>query len=136
MRYDESEHERAVRLRNLNTPIGGLFAVQHPAPSVPSPASESAADALTHTRKGKDRRATQLHRVLSLIASRESGYTIDEIDAETNLGTGALCARVDDLRTMGWIDTSATIMRKTRRGRSAAVHFATPSGRAKLLVAA
>ena len=135
---DESELARwqeNARKRTAES-LPGLFEIQHPAPSQPSLASEQAADSLTHTRKGKERRATQLHRVLALIASRESGFTIDEIDAETNMGTGALCARVDDLRTMGWIDTSGTIMRKTRRGKNASVHFATPAGRRRLEAAA
>jgi hypothetical protein len=127
--FDESEH---MRTRPVSAPIGGLFEICHPAPSVPSPASESAADALTLTRRGKDRRALQLLHVLECIGSKEAGKTIDEIDLETGLGSGSVCARISDLRTMGYIDTSATIARKTRRGKNAAVNFITVKGRARL----
>lgn len=136
MRYDETEHERAVRLRHLRQPIGGLFEIQHDAPSAPSPASEAAADALTHTKRGKNTRAIQLLHVLACIASKEAGKTIDEIDLETGLGSGSICARISDLRAHGYIDTSATIFRKTRRGKNAAVNFATVKGRERLKVAA
>ena len=132
---DEAEEMRR-KTRPVMAPIGGLFEIQHPAPSQPAPASEAAADSLTMTRRGKDRRATQLLRVLALIGSRESGYTIDEIDYETGLGSGSICARIDDLRTMGYIDTSETIKRKTRRQFPASVQFITTKGRERLKVAA
>ena len=133
MRYDdEPEHERAMRLRRNAQPIGGLFEIQHPAPSAPTPASESAADALTFTRRGKDRRALQLLQVLECIGSKEAGKTIDELDAETGFGSGSVCARISDLRSAGYIDTSTTIFRKTRRGKNAAVNFITAKGRARL----
>lgn len=134
MAIDEAEEMRRRDLaRRRNTPeLGGLFEIQHPAPSVPSPASEHAADALTFTEKGRNRRAKQLLQVLEIIGSRESGYTGDEIDAALGLGSGSICARIDDLRGMGYIDTSETIKRKTRRQFPAAVQFITPKGRERL----
>jgi hypothetical protein len=134
--YDEAE-DMARRARERKAaPTTGLFEVRFPAPSGPAPASEAAADHLTMTRRGKDKRARQALRVLELIASRESGFTIDEIDSALNIGSGSACARIDDLRTMGYIDTSTTVFRKTRRGRNAAVQFATIKGRARLKEAA
>ena len=103
--------------------------IEWPAPSQPSATSEAAADAIT-TPTGKARREAKLVRLLQLIASRESGYTIDELDAETQLGTGTICPRIDELRLAGFIDTSETVTRPTRRKREAAVHFATIKGRA------
>ena len=133
---DEVEQANYAANQKKAAPIGGLFEIQFPAPSVPSSSSEAAADRLTHTQRGIYRRAKQLLRVLEVIASRESGYSLDELDGETSLGTGALCARIDDLRTAGLIDTSETIRRKTRRGVMAKVHFVTPAGRARLKAAA
>lgn len=133
---DEAEDMIRRAHEAKNAPLPGLFEIQHPAPSVPSAASEAAADHLTFSRRGKDKRALQSLRVLELIASRESGYTIDEIDQALNIGSGSVCARIDDLRSMGYIDTSTKVFRKTRRGRNAAVQFATVKGRERLKVAA
>ena len=135
---DESELARwqeNARKRTAES-LPGLFEIQHPAPSQPSPASEAVADALPMTRRGKDKRALQLLRVLECIAEKEAGKTIDEIDVELGIGSGSACARIDDLRVMGYIDTSTVIFRKTRRGRNAAVQFVTPKGRERLKAAA
>lgn len=106
-----------------------------PAPSVPSPNSEAAADKV-ETPAGRKRAAIARMRLLSIIASTERGATSDELDAITKMGSGTICPRIAELRAAGFIDTSETIDRPTRRGGSASVHFATAKGRARLVEAA
>lgn len=135
MRYDRTDETEAMIQRAnaaKSAPLPGLFEIQHPAPSQPAPASEHAADALTFTEKGRNRRAKQLLTILALIGSRDCGYTGDEIDAVTNAGSGSITARVDDLRTMQYIVTRHDISRKTRRGKPAAVQMITDKGRDRL----
>ena len=105
----------------------GLFAIQHPAPSAPRETSENAADAL-QTPSGRIKRETVARRILGLIASREAGYSSPEIE-EAGYYTGTVCARVDDLRFLGLIETSETIRRRSKRGHDASVHFVLAKGR-------
>ena len=118
---------------NYETPIGGLFDLCYPAPSVPVDTSEAAADALSFTPAGKARRRKAQLTVLAILASRD-GATIDEIDALTGYGTGTICPRVDELRTAEWIKTT-TETRRTRKGSNARVHVITALGRLKLAAA-
>ena len=135
MRYDENEYERAVRLRRLNQPIGGLFEIQHPAPSVSNASSEAAADRLQFTRAGRASRASQNLQLLRLICSRESGYTRDELDAVTGYGAPSICARVKfDLIPMYIVESTES--RKTRKGMNAKVLVATAFGRKRVAEAA
>ena len=129
--FDEAEE----LVRRANEEPFGLFAIQHPAPSVPSATSEAAADALTFTAEGKARRATQNMTILALLCSRESGYTRDELDAATNFGLGTICARVKwDLMPTYVAETDQT--RPTRRRKPATVLVITDAGRARLRAAA
>ena len=106
-----------------------------PAPSVPSPTSEAAADAF-ETPAGRQRAAIVRMRMLRIIGSSERGATSDELGATMQIGSGTVCPRVTELRAAGLIDTSEEIRRPTRTGKSAAVHFITPAGRQKLEAAA
>jgi hypothetical protein len=100
--------------------------IEYQAPSVPSPTSELASDRVM-TREGRKRRETRGQEILALIVDR-GGCTSDEIDADTGFGSGTICSQIDGLRTTGYILTSKTDRRDTRRGSPAAVHYATDKG--------
>ena len=114
----------------------GLFAIQHPAPSVPSSTSEAQADRLTHTEAGRAQRTTQCDEILLLLSRCESGYTRDELDTALGYGLGTICARVRWDLIPTFVDESDEITRPTRRRKPAKVLFITPAGRKRLEAAA
>jgi hypothetical protein len=134
---DEAEELRRRELvaRKNAPPLGGLFEIQHPAPSVPNAASETAADRLQFTKAGRASRASQNLQLLRLICSRDSGYTRDELDAETGYGAPSICARVKwDLMPLYVMEADA--FRKTRKGINAKVLLPTDAGRKRIAGAA
>lgn len=107
--------------------------IEWPAPSVPSAASENAADALTRTPEGKQRRASQNVRILRLLDTTARGFTRDELSEATGIPIQTICARIGhDLIARGYVDESETITRLTRSGKPAAVLFITVKGHAWL----
>lgn len=103
-----------------------LFAA--PAPSVPVPTSEAAADAVDGP-AGRRRAADIRARILALLCSRESGFTCDELEVETGVPGNTIRPRLAELHTMGLIEASTSITRPTRTGKRARVVFATTKGR-------
>ena len=106
--------------------------IQWQAPSVPVETSEIAAAKQTDTAQGRERRETQQRRILELLASRESGYTRDELAAATGLPINVVCVRVSDLDARGYVDRTSDLTRPTRTKSPAKVLFITPAGRAFL----
>ncbi len=115
--HDEAEASR-LKAPNLGTSGLDMFStgIAWPAPSAPTPTSEAAADRLTHTTKGRAKRERDLVTLLTLIASRESGYTRQELADESNIPLQTVCARVGyDLGPRGFIDAASTIKRDGRQ---------------------
>lgn len=117
---------RDARQNTKPAMIGDLW----PTPSVAVDTSEAAADALDTT-EGRKRKTSLRMRMLRVIASRESGFSDDELEAEFGLPGNTICPRRLELVTAGYLDTSA-LTRPTRKGRQAHVHFCTAKGRALL----
>lgn len=97
-----------------------------PAPSVPRPTSESAAD-----QQGTSKRATDRITILRALAWHHDGLTRDQIAEETGISPNTVRPRIVELVTLGLVsDTRLT--RLTVTGSTAAVCEVTGKGRASI----
>jgi hypothetical protein len=97
-----------------------------PAPSVPRPTSEDAADS-----QGKSKRATDRIVILRTLAWQAEGMTRDEIAESTGISPNTVRPRIVELVALGLV-SDGRITRLTQTGSPAAVCEVTAKGRAAL----
>lgn len=129
MWIDPNEQERTPRRkRTVILGNGGAMDMavtlfDAPAPSVPRPTSEIAADA-----QGKTKRAVDRVTILRTLAWQSEGLTRDEIADETGISPNTVRPRIVELVTLEYV-SDTRIKRLTQTGSPAAVCEITEKGR-------
>ena len=126
MTHVDPGEQVSARRKRAAAPLSGPNLWDAPAPSVPRPTSEDAADA-----QGKTKRAIDRITILRALAWQSEGLTRDQIAEDTGISPNTVRPRIVELVVLGLV-SDTRIKRLTQTGSPAAVCEITAKGRIAL----